>query len=379
MARDERGSRVKRALDRWIGCPAVWLLGLARRRRACPSEVERIGILMYGAIGDALLASSIIHDLRERYPTARIVAFVSETNRDALDLVEGPDACIVTPIGRPLRVIAILQRHKFDILIDVGQWPRISALVAALADARFTVGFKTPGEYRHQAFDAVAEHSAHRHEIENFRALLGCLGIRSLGVPRFKRALLQGAIQPGRDPYVVFHPWASGYRSHLREWPTANWIRLASMVLSHGFGIIITGAPQDLHRAEILGVAIAGGRQVDVLAGRATLRETAQSLLNAAAVVSVNTGIMHISALLGRPTIALHGPTNPRRWGPLGESCTVIGPGPECGCGYLNLGFEYPAHPPDCMGRISVEEVSHHLGRMLDWQHAKRSSTTRSA
>ena len=379
MARDERGSRVKRIVDRWIGCPAVWLLGLARRRRACPCEVQRIGILMYGAIGDALLASSIIHDLRERYATAHILAFVSGANREALELVEGPDAYLVTPVGHPLRVIATLRKQKFDILIDVGQWPRISALLAALANARFTVGFKTPGECRHWAFDAVTEHSAHRHEIENFRALLGPLGIRSLGMPRFKSALLQSATQPGRDPYVVFHPWASGYRSHLREWPMANWVRLASVVLSHGFGLVITGGPHDLPRAEALREAIAGGGQVDVLAGRATLWATTQSLLNAAAVVSVNTGIMHIAALLDRPTIALHGPTNPRRWGPIGKSCTVIGPGPECGCGYLNLGFEYPAHPPDCMGRISVEEVAHHLGRMLDWQHAKRSGSTRSA
>jgi ADP-heptose:LPS heptosyltransferase len=87
--------------------------------------------------------------------------------------------------------------------------------------------------------------------------------------------------------------------------------------------------------------------------------------------VSVNTGIMHISALLERPTLALHGPTNPRRWGPLGKTAVVIGPGPECGCGYLNLGFEYPRSPPDCMARISVEEVLARLGTMLGWHEAR--------
>lgn len=375
MGHEERGNRIKRLLDRWVGCPAIWVLGMSRRRRACPPEVTQIGVLMYGAIGDALLASSIFNGLRKRFPDARLTAFVSRSNGDALDLVEGPDACIVTPIAHPIHVIATLRKFEFDILIDVGQWPRVSALVAALAGARFTIGFKTAGEFRHWAFDAIALHSAQRHEIENFRALLGCLGIQSFALPVFERTLLQRSLaNRPHTRYVVFHPWASGYRSHLREWSMANWIRLASDVLSHEFEIVITGGSEDFARAEALRVAAAGGDRVHVLAGRATLRDTALSLLNASAVVSVNTGIMHISALLDRPTIALHGPTNPLRWGPLGNSSTIVGPGSECGCGYLNLGFEYPPNPPDCMGMISVEEVSDHLGKALGWRQQERTT-----
>jgi ADP-heptose:LPS heptosyltransferase len=74
---------------------------------------------------------------------------------------------------------------------------------------------------------------------------------------------------------------------------------------------------------------------------------------------------MHLAALLDVPMVALHGPTNPQRWGPLGRAAAVAGPGPECGCGFLNLGFEYPASPPACMERIDVSEVARLLRPML--------------
>jgi heptosyltransferase-3 len=53
--------------------------------------------------------------------------------------------------------------------------------------------------------------------------------------------------------------------------------------------------------------------------------------------------------------VGLHGPTSEARWGPIGPYAVAISAqGP--GCGYLNLGFEYPARC-DCMLRITVEQV----------------------
>ena len=99
------------------------------------------------------------------------------------------------------------------------------------------------------------------------------------------------------------------------------------------------------------------------LAGQADLVTTAAYLQKAAAVVSVNTGTMHLAALLEVPLVALHGPTNPDRWGPTypgsGSKVTpiVIGPGLDEGGAYLNLGFEYPQNPQYLMNQISPQDV----------------------
>jgi ADP-heptose:LPS heptosyltransferase len=99
------------------------------------------------------------------------------------------------------------------------------------------------------------------------------------------------------------------------------------------------------------------------LAGKASLLDAAAYLNSAAAVVSVNTGTMHLAALLGSPLVALHGPTNPDRWGPNYPGSTrhhktiILGPGMQEGGAYLNLGFEYSDNPIYLMDQISVEAV----------------------
>ncbi len=362
----ERGNRPKRVLDLLVGSPLVALLGSLRSRRQQPSDVTSIGLMMFGAIGDTLLASAIVPDLKRAFPFARIVAFISKANRGVLELLEGYDEVVVVPITRPLTAIPLIRRHPVDLLIDIGQWARISALAARLARARFTVGFKTPGQFRHFAFDAVVEHSAAVHEIDNFRGLLRGVGLRGDSLPKFAPSLLSAIQTSAVRPYVVFHPWASGYRSEWREWALDNWVELGKLVLNWGHEIVITGGPEDAPRANALMSALSGGERVRSLAGKANLRESTIAVGRAAAVVSVNTGIMHLAALLETPMVALHGPTNARRWGPLGNSAVIVGPGPEEGGGFLNLGFEYPRVPPDCMAKISTTEVARMLKTMLD-------------
>jgi len=54
----------------------------------------------------------------------------------------------------------------------------------------------------------------------------------------------------------------------------------------------------------------------EVLVGRDGLGEIARALMHAEVLVSVNTGIMHLGAILGVPTVSINGPTSSRRWGP---------------------------------------------------------------
>jgi len=267
-------------------------------------------------------------------------------------------------------------------MIDICAWPRITALYSALSRSRFTVGFKTNGARRHWAYDVAIEHSARKHEVDNFRALLQPFGISGRAIPTATDECLSfpASANDDRSPVVVFHPWASGFRSNLKEWPSEKWVALAQTIIADGYQVSITGGPADFDRSMRLHAAIDSVDRVKVLAGKIGLVETAKEIARAAAVVSVNTGIMHLAAALNRPLVALHGPTNPLRWGPLSNAAIVVEPPDGCGCGYLNLGFEYPVHPPNCMEQIHVNDVLARLRQALgSTSESRRSSILESA
>ena len=150
---------------------------------------------------------------------------------------------------------------------------------------------------------------------------------------------------------------ARGYRSHLKEWPIERWLALGRALGKAGFEIVLTGGPSERSRNDDVVKRAAeelGGDQWINCAG-ASMDQTIAILRRSQLTVSVNTGIMHVAAVIGAPVIGLHGPTSQRRWGPLGENAVAISPHSP-GCGYLDLGFEYPAQC-ECMSRITVEQV----------------------
>jgi hypothetical protein len=60
-----------RRLDRWVGIPLCFLLGLIAAAGRRPAQPQRIGVLIFGAIGDALLASAILAGQKQRHPDAK--------------------------------------------------------------------------------------------------------------------------------------------------------------------------------------------------------------------------------------------------------------------------------------------------------------------
>ena len=79
-------------------------------------------------------------------------------------------------------------------------------------------------------------------------------------------------------------------------------------------------------------------------------------LEGARVLVSVNTGVMHLGAILGTPTVSINGPNRNGRWGPVGPRAIGV-EAPGEGCGYLHLGFDFDGQATDCMERITVEMV----------------------
>lgn len=353
-----RGSRALRLADRYVGIPLVAATGLIRRKRHLPSNPEQIALLNTAAIGDTVLMSAVIADLRDRYGQAKLILFTGPSNHEVAHLIPELDLIVMLNIFNPIIAIGQIRRYDLSVLLDFGPWPRLNSIIAAFSGAHFIAGFKTRGQYRHFAYDVAVEHSSSQHELENFRRLARAVDAEPSHMPslRFPPSFPhKGPIGP--RGYIIFHMWPGGAGSSHKEWPQERWQTLAETLIDDGFGIALTGSREQssLNEKFIAGVSSVARRSITNLAG-CNLSVLANELHCANLVVSVNTGAMHMADALSPSLVALHGPTNPRRWGPLSATSISL-ESPLPGSGYLDLGFEFPRQVPECMNALSFDTV----------------------
>lgn len=352
----ERGRGALKFLDRWAGIPLTVPCSLFRGlapRRAASNPPERIGVLCLGAIGDLLLVSALTDGIRRLFPGVFLDLIGSSANAAALPLNPHASAFFAAPVKSVNLLLRHLRESEYDILIDTSQWARLGNLLANLSGAGQTVGFATASQWRSLGYDCKVKHRADCHEIANFMNLGRALWPELAGAPSL-------ALKPTHAaPDLVYcHMWpAPGKGRALKQWPETYWRDLIAILLARGCDIALTGGKADARPTEaFIQAFFPQSSRVVSHAGRAKLPELAVAMAASRAVISVNTGIMHLAAIAGAPTVGLHGATNPLRWGPVGEKAISLLP--ESGpCAYLNLGFEYPRGVKPAMHNLPVANV----------------------
>jgi heptosyltransferase I len=302
--------------------------------------------------------SAVVADLRDRYANAELILLAGPSNHEVAHLIPELDLVVLLDIFNPMNAIRQARQHDLGVLLDFGPWPRVNSIIAAFSGARFIAGFKTRGQYRHFAYDVAVEHSSSQHELDNFRRLARAADAKPRHMPSLRwgsRSSVPG--MRGRRGYVILHMWPGGTGSSHKEWPQHRWQALAEALVHDGYGIALTGSREQLALNEELIERVNPFARTSIanIAG-CNFSELANELHRADLVVSVNTGIMHMADALSASLVALHGPTNARRWGPLSATSISL-ESPLPGSGYLDLGFEFPRQVPDSMNALSFDTV----------------------
>ena len=354
----ERGNKKNRIVDKYVGIPLTVPAALFRRldRPRRDGRMETAAIICLGAIGDLLLTSGLINALNSK--GLAVDLYTSMANANAAALLCGVRKSASYPLSKIPLMIRELRNNRYDLLIDTTQWARVGAIVSAFSKAGTTVGFCTKGEYRSLPYDLTADRLTLRHESENFMALArtafpDAKGELDLNIPE-----LTGKIQqtlPERK-YVVCHMWAQGSYSAERQWPSEKWAALAEKFDNLGFDTVFTGSSADTaSTGAFFAEYLTGKNYAHNFSGKINLLELAAVLKESVAVVSVNTGVMHMAALTGAPTAGLHGPTNPVHWGPVGKNAAAV-----CHKGierYADLGSAKVVDPATYTCHVDVDEV----------------------
>jgi heptosyltransferase II len=133
-------------------------------------------------------------------------------------------------------------------------------------------------------------------------------------------------------PAVALAPGAVG---PAKRWPAAAYAALTRRLLADGYSVWIVGGPDEKALAqEIVGDTVAR----DFTA--TDLREAILALAAASAAVSNDSGLVHVAAALGTPTVCIFGPTSPWHWAPLNPLAAKIQANSDLPC--------RPCHKPVC-------------------------------
>lgn len=272
------------------------------RRVPSPENVRRIVVTHFHYIGDVFFATPAIAALKRRFPDAAIDAVVHSRARDALlgnlhlrEIISFDHLCndrTREPHTDWGALAALARRLRgCDLLVDFTGVPASCAL-AALARPRWSVGFSRAGFGF--VFDRELRPVPEIPLVERYNAVAALAGAEAGGL--MPEIYLGGEAAPS-SPDILLH---MGAGFPLKLWPVENFRAVAEHFRARGLRVALVGGPGDL--AEI---------------NNLSLRQVAAMARGCRVYVGLDTGLTHIVASLGVPTVALYGPTNPRflpRW-----------------------------------------------------------------
>jgi heptosyltransferase I len=261
-----------------------------------------------------------------------------------------------------------LRSRRYDLALDLHGIFR-SALIAGLSGAKETAGFaKGFGkEFSHLLYDRKVV-PAPSPRISRYERYGGTL--RALGFPGPSEACLTPTMPEGAaaavaafleergltgNPYLFAFLGTSRSQAHKR-WPAKNFVELAKAASAQwGMKTVLGWGPEE---ADLVRSVPEGGDLVPIPDWG--LPELLEVIRRARAFVGADTGAMHLAALMGVPTVALLGPTDPVLNRPFGAKVRVVYregirracPGEGCPHG-------------DCMAALGVGEVASALGELL--------------
>jgi heptosyltransferase-2 len=132
---------------------------------------------------------------------------------------------------------------------------------------------------------------------------------------------------------AAFAPGAVGPS---KRWPAGSYAEAARRLVAEGFSVWVVGGPGETALAAEIA---AGSERVRDLTG-ADLRNAILALAAADVAVSNDSGLLHVAAALGTPSIGIFGPTSPWHWAPLNPLAAVIETQTKVDC--------RPCHKPTC-------------------------------
>ncbi|EMF5056037.1 MULTISPECIES: ADP-heptose--LPS heptosyltransferase RfaF [Serratia] len=295
-------------------------------------------------VGDMMMSQSLYRTLKAEYPSAEIDVMAPAWCRPLLARMPEVNQALAMPLGHG--ALGLGERRRLGRALRANRYDRAyvlpnsfkSALVPFFADIPQRTGWR--GEMRYGLLNdvRVLDKAAFPLMVQRYVALAYDKG-RIQRADDLPQPLLWPRLQVNdaeiaetaaafnltdSRPIVGFCPGAEF--GPAKRWPHYHYATLAQKLIESGYQIALFGSAKDHEAGEQIRAAL----QEDArdfclnLAGKTQLEQAVILIASCRAVVSNDSGLMHVAAALNKPLIALYGPSSPDFTPPLSDKARVI-------------------------------------------------------
>jgi heptosyltransferase-2 len=294
--------------------------------------VRRILVVQTAFLGDVVLTTPLLRELRRAHPDARISILTTPLGAEALEGSPFVDERLAFDKGGSdrglLGTLRVGRRTKdFDLAIVAHRSVR-SGVLARLSGARTRVGFaKAPGAF---AYTRSVPWVAASHAVRRYLALAAPAGGDPDADPRPELPVLATAREAaetllreagiGASESILAIAPGSAWRT--KRWTVGGYADLVRETRSLGLIAILLGSPEEEALCRTIAEHAGAGH---VLAGRTPIPVLSALLARSRCLVSNDTGTGHVAAAVGTPVVTIFGPTVPAfGYAPYGRDHRIV-------------------------------------------------------
>jgi heptosyltransferase-3 len=339
-------------------------------------SVRSVLVVRLRSIGDTVLATPSLYALKRFLPHARIDILLEDWVAPVLEGFEYVDNIITLKRGSTAARAGVarhIRAARYDVAYNLHGGTTATLLTRA-SGASHRVGYSSY-QYR-RLHNHLAPSSSilwqrdKTHSVEQQLALLGWTGVPVTDRPatqlavtdqaaaRISELLRANGVDAPSTPLAIIHPTAA---FDTKQWATDRFARVSESLSARGFSVVVITAGTEAHVAETLKQDSA---TPVITLTNLSLPEVTALVSRAHLFVGNDSGIAHMAAAVGAPSVVIFGSSNTAHWRPWAKAAAeVVLEEMECQpChGYFCEKFEQP----ECIKRVPVERVVAAVERVL--------------
>lgn len=341
---------------------------------------QRVCLLRLSAIGDTCHALAALRAMQAAWPQTRFTWIIGKTEARLMTAIL-PEIEFITfdknaSLTELRRLRTTLRDRRFDLLLHMQLSIRASVL-STLIRAPIKLGFdrRRARELQWLFTNASIAPARNQHVLDSFMGFPRACGIDTPPVPRLDVPLPADARAYASHMVAGKTLLISPCSSHaLRNWRAARYAAVADHAVRHGMRVVLVGGRSPLEARMGEDIAAAAREPLLNQIGKDTLPQLLALMASSTALLSPDSGPVHMATLVGLPVIGLYAATRTARVGPYFDRRWCVDKYETAalmfyGRSASQVPWTLKIEKPGVMDLISVDEVTTKLDALLKSAH----------